>query len=152
MLLVFFGSFSFYWIYRAMHNTGGLLLNGISMRPEEATFTYWVFASVCGLLACLGGFLTWAVFTVPNRVIEITQDAIFIPQGVVKIRMVRIPYADIENVWEAKDKRSVFSGVNLLIATKSGNFLIAPSGLADKKSYLVLKDYLVSKISNRTKP
>lgn len=77
--------------------------------------------------------------------IELEQDAILVPSGFLQIQKTRIPFAGIEQAWEAVTPRiSVFH-----LRAKGRMFEVNSMLLPDRASYVAIKNFVNARITSK---
>lgn len=136
----FFGGCSAFMAYKAMHNTVGLIINGIiTLGPTGATVFYWVISALSAGFVLMAILLTVRRMASP-QVLELGTDALFLPHGRLQRKTSRIAYADIQSVSEVR-----VSGQTFLYVTAGGlRYTITASLFPNSESYTALRDFLLS--------
>ncbi len=94
-----------------------------------------------GLLPILMGLLLTVRRLVFKRHLILDRDALMVPTGFLRIRTKRIPYMDIERVWQV---RLLWANV-LCVDTKQGKFEIVSTLLPETDSVIAIGAFLNSK-------
>jgi hypothetical protein len=100
-----------------------------------------------GLAPILLGFLLTVRRFGFKRDLVLEHDALLLPSGFGRGRVTRIPYADIQRVWET---RLPWTAV-LCVGTKQGKFEIPSTMLPDAGSYVAVGEFLVSRAKDNLK-
>lgn len=126
--------------YKAIHNTVGLIINGIiTLGPTGATVFYWVIAGLGAGFVFLALLLSARRLSSP-QVLEVGTDALLLPHGRFQRQTSRIAYADIQSVSEVE-----VSGQRFLYVTAGGlRYTITASFFPDRDSYTAVRDFLIS--------
>ena len=82
------------------------------------------------------------------RVLELREDAVLLPHGVLRTRIAQIAYDDIMRMWE--NRRGNQTGIWL--ATSHRPFAITASHLPDSASYQAVKNFIVNHVSGAEIP
>lgn len=139
-----FGGGAFFLAYMAGHPDEGLRCIPMLLGPEGAAFFYWVAAALSGILAVYILLLTARRLVVAQS-IELLQDTLVLPRGWLQSDNVRVPYAEIDRVWETER-----SGQSFLFVSAAGRqFKITASCLPDKKAYSEVREFLVAQQTSR---
>lgn len=136
---VFFGAGSAFMGYKAIHNSVGLVINGIIMLgPSGATAFYWVISALGAGFVLLALLLT-ARRIASSTILELGTDALLLPHGALQRHTSRIAYSDIQAVSEVQ-----VSGQTFLYVTADGRrFTIIASLFPDSESYVAVREFLL---------
>jgi hypothetical protein len=138
---VFFGGCSAFMAYKAIHNTVGLIINGIVfIGPRGATTFYWIISGLGGGFVLMAILLTLRRVANP-RTLELSTDALVLPYGRFQSKTARIAYSDIQSVKEIE-----ISGQRFFYVIASGlRYTVTASLFPDSESYDSVRDFLVSR-------
>jgi hypothetical protein len=135
--LLLFGGGAFFMAYMAGHPEEGLHSVPVLLGRSGAASFYWVAASLSAALAALTLLLIARRFVIA-RFLELQQNELVLPRGWFNTRHIRIPYAQIERVWERK-----ISGQSLLFVAAAGRrYKINSSLLPNDAIYSAIRDCL----------
>jgi len=101
-----------------------------------------------GLAPILLGFLLAVRRLGFKRDLVLDHDALLLPSGFGRAQVTRIPYADIQRVWET---RLPWTAV-LCVGTKQGKFEIPSTMLPDAGSYVTIGEFLAARAKDNLKP
>ena len=139
--VAFFGACSAFMAYKATHNAGGLIIDGIiTLGRTGATAFYWVIAALAA------GFVLFALVLAVRRIafpriLEVGADALSLPHGPWQRHITRIAYPDIQDLSEVE-----ISGQRFLYVTVGGRrYTITASLFPDAHSYTAVRDFLFHK-------
>jgi hypothetical protein len=135
---LFFAGCSGFMAYMAHHNSEGLSTVPIALGSQGASLFYWAVAVLAALFVVMA--LALAVRRLANpKFLELGHDTLALPQQrFFQVRIERVPYREIERVWEGE-----LSGQAVLYVSSGGRRLvIAPSLLSDRDSYIAIRDFL----------
>jgi len=137
----FFGAGGVFMAHKAMHNSAGLIINGIiTLGPTGAIVFYWVIAAACGVFV-LGSLIFTIRRVVSPKVLELGTDALILPHGFLQTKVARVPYSEIQSLSEAKVSGQTF----LYITAGVRRFTITASLLGESEIYLAVKSFLASR-------
>ena len=140
--LLLFGGGSYWFYYMTSHlneSAGPFSVIPLVLGPSGAALFYWILAAMSAVFTLMILFTTARQFFI-HQILELGKDAIVLPRGVFKTRNIRIPYQEIDRVWETE-----ISGHKSLFLTVGGRqWKIASSLLPDMASYIAIRDYLSS--------
>ena len=103
--ILLFGACSAFMADMAIHNTVGLIINGIiTLGPAGATVFYWIIAAGNAGFVLLGLLLTLRRIASP-KVFELGTDALLLPHGRAQSKTTRIAYSDIQETLSALRNR-----------------------------------------------
>ncbi len=91
-----------------------------------------------GLVPILIGLLLTVRRLVFKRYLVLDSDALMLPTGFLRVRATRIPYKDIERVWQI---RLPWMPV-LCVGTKQGKFEVLSGMLPETGSYVAVGEFL----------
>jgi len=104
-----------------------------------ATGIYWVLSLVCALVAILAFFIMIQRCFV-SRSLELQDRELILPCGFIRPHLARIPYTTIQRVWEREVQKLTF----LNVSTGAKEYVIIAEKFPDRKSYLAVKDFLMT--------
>lgn len=135
-----FGGGVFFLAYMAGHPDEGLRSIPVILGPTGAASFYWIAAAISAILALLILLLMVRRLLV-SQYLELQHDELVLPRGWFHTRYIRLPYKQIERVWETK-----ISGQSLLFVAVDGRqFKIDDSLLPDKAAYATVRDFLLTR-------
>jgi hypothetical protein len=106
-----------------------------------------MFSLSFGLLPIILGLLLTVRRLAFKRYLVLVSDALMLPTGFLRVRTARIPYVNIERVWQI---RLLWMAV-LCVGTKHGKFEIVSGLLPEPGSYVAVGDFLNSRVQDRIK-
>jgi len=138
--VLLFGGGSLFMAHMANHPNEGLSFFPTVLGQAGAALFYWVVAVLAAIAAVWVIVALFMGLDTNDQVLELCEDAIVLPQRhFFKIRITRIPYAEIEQVQEVQ-----VSGQTFLYLTSGGRkLMIIASHLPDMESYIAIKDFLL---------
>jgi hypothetical protein len=137
---VLFGGGAFFFVYMTTHQEEGLSSIPVILGPTGAASFYWIAAAISAVLALLT-LLVIVRRLLVSQYLELRHDELVLPRGWFHTRHIRLPYAQIERIWETK-----ISGQSLLfVAVGSRQFKINDSLLPDKAVYATVRDFLLTR-------
>lgn len=129
-------------VYMTSHineGAGPMIIIPLVFGASGAVSFYWILAALSAVFVLM--ILLAAVRRVfLHQVLELGEEAIVLPRGVFKTRNIRIPYQEINRVWETEK----FGQRSLFLTTGGNQWKITPSLLPDMASYIAIRDYLFS--------
>lgn len=139
---LFFGAGAAFMGYKAIHNTVGLTINGlITLEPSGATVFY-------GSMAALGAsfvlvFLALGLYKIAcPMVLELTSDALVLPNGGWRGTTSRVLYAQMQQLTEVTGYGQRF----LYVYAGGLRYTIVGSQLADAESYETIRSFLAGQL------
>jgi hypothetical protein len=118
-------------------SAGPMIFIPLVFGPSGASSFYWILAALSALFALMA-LLAMVRQPFIRQVLELGEDAIVLPRGVFKTRSIRIPYHEIDRVWETE----IFGQKSLFLARGDSQWKITPSLLPDMASYIAIRDFL----------
>lgn len=82
-----------------------------------------------------------------NCYLVLESDALMLPTGFLRVRTTRIPYMNIERVWQI---HLPWMAV-LCVGTKQGKFEVLSGMLPETRSYVAIGEFLNSRVQNSSK-
>lgn len=135
-----FGGGSFFMTRMATQPNEGLRSIPMILGSAGAASFYWVVAGLSAMFAAVTLVLVVRRFVVA-QFLELQRDELVLPRGWFQTRHIRIPYAQIERVWEVN-----VSGQTLLFVAVAGRqFKITASLLPDLSTYATVRNFIFSR-------
>jgi len=117
-----------------------------------------VIARTHGIAELFAGFFAlFALVLTARRIflapfLRLESDALLIPSGFLRLRSTKIPYQEIESVYENTYGTKLFQMAALGLRTKQRNFEIVSTLLPDTASYVAIREFIKSRVIPKEEP
>lgn len=140
LVILFFGTCSFFMAREALNNNAGIIINGvISLGTNGATIFYWVMSALGAGFVILGLLLIGRRIA-SHQVLELGTESLILPYGFMQRKTSIIAYADIEKVSEVEVSGQKF----LYVHAKGLKYTVNASLFPNKETYAEVKSFLAS--------
>ncbi|HTV63671.1 MAG TPA: hypothetical protein VMH30_13990 [Verrucomicrobiae bacterium] len=129
--------------YSAITNHAGVIINGaITLGPVGATRFYWGFAIVMAFLALFCGVAFVSSFLWPG-VLVLQADALLLPTGLRKTRIIHIPYGQILECQETEIGKQRHKALRVILRSKE--YSVHATALPNPEAYAFVRKFLRSR-------